>query len=329
MRARSLRIVGKAVFYSAATLAAIYFGSGLLVGWLLVRPGRRRDYDCIPNVRYGRMEPLTLHSADGLRLHAWALLSRKAAPEDWVVVLHGYRSDRCAVQNRARFFSRRGFNVLLLHFRGHGSSEAALISYGYRERKDVKAAFDFIRSLRPDARMRIGIDGISMGAAAAAYGVGHGEIDPDWMILESCYDNIRNAFTNRMSRQVGESLTPLLAWPVEIVVERLSELRADDLDPGKHLEKAKCPILVLAGDSEAVLKLVEIEYFYGCIPEPKRLVLFPGGGHGDLLASDPKRFARQVGKFLLDFARRPKPELPEKEKSAVEEPDLAPLAVEK
>src|SRR2546428_800268 len=111
MRAGSLRIVRNAVFYSAATLAAIYFGTGLIVGWLLVRPGKRRDYDCIPSVR-------------------------------------------------------------------------------------------------------LGVDGIWMGAAAAAYGVGHGEIDPDWMILESCYDNIRNAFTNRMSMRVGDSLTPLLAWPV-------------------------------------------------------------------------------------------------------------------
>src|SRR5436190_93334 len=309
MRARGLRIVGKAVFYSAATLAAIYFGSGLLIGWLLVRPGRRRDYDCIPNVRYGRMEPLTLYSADGLRLHAWVLLSRKAAQEDWVVLLHGYRSDRCAVQNRARFFSRRGFNVLLLHFRGHGSSEAALISYGYRERKDVKAAFDFIRSLRPEQRMRIGIDGISMGAAAAAYAVGHGDVDPDWMILESCYDNIRNAFANRLETRVGKSLTSILAWPVELIVEQLIQLRAEDLDPAKALEKARCPILVMAGDSEAVLRMVEIEYLYGCIPEPKRLVIFPGSGHGDLLVQDPKRYARAASAFLRDFAPR-EPQIP-------------------
>ncbi len=286
------------------------------MGWILVRPGKRRDYDCIPHVRYGKMEPLTLFTSDGLRLHAWVLLSSNATPEDWVVLLHGYRSDRCAVQNRARFFSRRGFNVLLLHFRGHGSSDPAWISYGYNERKDVKAAFDFIRSLRPGKRVRIGINGISMGAAAAAYGVGHGDIDPEWMILESCYDNIRHALANRLSARVGASLTPLLAWPVELVVEQLIELRAEDLDPGKHLEKARCPVMVLAGDSETVLKMVEIHYLYGCIPEPKRLVLFTGAGHGDLLASNPKRYAREVGRFLRDFAHCPKPHAP-KDKATV------------
>ena len=198
MNGMRLKKIGKIALWSAGFAALAYFGGGLVAGWILVRPGKRRDYDCVPGMRYGKMQPLTLLSSDGLRLHAWVLLSRKASPEDWVVLLHGYRSDRSAVQNRARFFSRRGFNVLLLHFRGHGSSDPAIISYGYNERKDVKAAFDFIRSLRPEQRMRIGIDGISMGAAAAAYAVGHGDVDPDWMILESCYDNIRNAFANRL-----------------------------------------------------------------------------------------------------------------------------------
>jgi hypothetical protein len=58
----------------------------------------------------------------------------------------------------------------------------------------------------------------------------------------------------------------------------------------------------MAGDSERVLKMVEIEYLFGCIPEPKRLVVFPGAGHEDLLALNPRRYAREVSKFLREFA---------------------------
>jgi len=47
-----------------------------------------------------------------------------------------------------------------------------------------------------------------------------------------------------------------------------------------------------------------VEYLYGCIPEPKRLMLFPGAAHEDLLAFDPRRFAKAVGGFLRDFAPR-------------------------
>jgi hypothetical protein len=85
-------------------------------------------------------------------------------------------------------------------------------------------------------------------------------------------------------------------------VERLVELRTEDLDPAKALEEAKCPILVLAGDSERVLRAVEIEYLYGCIRGPKQLALFEGAEHQDLLAYDPRRFSRAVGEFLNRYS---------------------------
>jgi len=105
---------------------------------------------------------------------------------------------------------------------GPRSRAAARSSYGYNERKDVEAAYELLRSLR------IGVSGISMGAAAAAYAVGAGGIDPDWMILESCYDNIRHALENRLALQHGDALAHWLAWPIEVVVEQLVHLRARD-----------------------------------------------------------------------------------------------------
>jgi pimeloyl-ACP methyl ester carboxylesterase len=304
----SIRSAGKKaakiLLLSTGALAAAFVGSTVLAGWLLVRPYKRRTFDSIPRIRFGKLEPLTLFASDGLRLHAWVQMSRFADPDNWVLVLHGYRSDRNSLHLRRRFFARRGYNVLLLHFRGHGSSDPARISYGYHEAKDVEAAFNFIRSLRPERQARIGIVGRSMGAAAAAYAVGKGKIDPDWMILESCYDNIHHALNNRLAMRFGDTLTSLIAWPLEFVVEHLIELRVDELDPAKALEKAHCPILLLAGDSEKVLKTVEIEYLYGCVPEPKRCVLFPGAGHEDLLAYDPRRYAKAVASFLRELAPR-------------------------
>jgi uncharacterized protein len=300
MKTERLRKIGAAVLITTGAFTATMIGTSIVMSWLLVRPSKRSRYDCVPLFRFGKLEPISLLTSDDIRLHAWVLLSRRAQPDDWVVVLHGYNSDRVASQNRARFFSRRGFNVLLLHFRGHGGSDPTRISYGFHERKDVRAAFDFILSARPQAR--IGIDGISMGAAAAAYAVGRHEVEPAWMILESCYDNIRHALSNRLALRVGSALAPIIAWPLELIVERLVELRTEELDPAKALEKATCPILVLAGDSERVLRVVEIEYLYGCIQSPKKLALFEGAAHEDLLAFDPRQYTRSVGEFLTRYS---------------------------
>jgi hypothetical protein len=59
---------------------------------------------------------------------------------------------------------------------------------------------------------------------------------------------------------------------------------------------------VLAGDSEIVLKAEEVESLFQNIPEPKRLVFFPGASHEDLLVHDPHRFIKTVDEFLREYS---------------------------
>ncbi len=40
-----------------------------------------------------------------------------------------------------------------------------------------------------------------------------------------------------------------------------------------------------------------------CIPEPKRLEVFPGVGHEDLLMCNPRRYIRAVDAFLEEFGK--------------------------
>jgi uncharacterized protein len=295
------RKTGKALFITACSIAGAFSVSTVLAAWFMVRPSKK-GYDCIPRISGGTLEPLTLTTSDKLQLHAWVQLSRRSNANSWVLLLHGYRSDREILQTRRRFFTRRGYHTLLLHFRGHGGSEAARISWGYNERKDIKAAFDFIRSLNPGQPVRIGIDGISMGAAAAVYAVAHESIRPDWMILESCYDNIRQALTNRLALHVVRPFVPIIAWPLEFVGEHLFRLRLEELNVVRALAKIQCPVLVLAGDSEKVLKRAEVELMYNSIPEPKHLIFFPGAGHEDFLVRDPRRYIKEVNRFLRKHA---------------------------
>jgi uncharacterized protein len=296
------RNAGKIFLYAASILIGASSASAVLSAWIMVKPNRKKDYDCIGGVRFGELQPLSLMTSDGIKLHAWVQLSPKATSNRWVLLLHGYRSDRDVLQTRRRFFARRGYHTLLLHFRGHGSSEAARISYGFNERKDVKEAMEFIRSLHPGQPVEIGIDGVSMGAAAAAYAVAMESIAPDWVILESCYDNIHRALANRLGQHVSGPFIPLIARPLEFVGEHVFGLPMDDLNPAKALEKIHCPVLVLAGDSEQVLKAEEVERLYLSITEPKRLVFFPGAAHEDLLVHDPRRYIKAVTDFLSEFS---------------------------
>jgi len=289
------------IYASGAFLGAFAIGS-MIAAWVMVRPGSKRNYDCIDRISFGKLEPVSLKTSDGIRLHAWVQWSHKTTRKRWVLLLHGYRSDREVLNSRRRFFIRRGYHVLLLHFRGHGGSQSTRVSYGFNERKDIKAAIDFIRLIHRKQPIEIGIDGVSMGAAAAAYAVAYEGINPDWVILESCYDNIHRALENRLEKHVPVPLVPFVARPVEFMGKHVFQLPVEDLNPTKALESIRCPVLVLAGDSEKVLKTEEVEKLFQSIPEPKRLVFFPGAEHEDLLVHDPRRFIKTVDGFLKEFS---------------------------
>jgi pimeloyl-ACP methyl ester carboxylesterase len=313
MKWRSIaRTTGKICIYVSGILTAVFAASTLVSAWWMVRPNRKKDYDCIGPIRFGKLQPVSLMTSDGIHLHAWVQLSPKAASDRWALLLHGYRSDRDVLQTRRRFFVRRGYHTLLLHFRGHGSSEATRISYGFNERKDVRAAMEFIRSLHPGQPVEIGIDGVSMGAAAAAYAVAYESVSPDWVILESCYNNIHQALANRLEQHLLHPFVPIIARPLEFVGEHVFGLPMEDLNPTKALEKIHCPVLVLAGDSEEILRAEDVEHLFKSIPPPKRLVFFPGAAHEDLLLHDPRRFIKAVKSFLSEFSptQSPNAQLP-------------------
>lgn len=296
---------GKVLLYASSSLVGAVAIGTVVSAWMMVKPSRKSNYDCIGGVQFGRLEPLSLTTSDGLKLHAWVQRSSKAEANRWVLLLHGYRSDRDVLHRRRRFFARRGYNTLLLHFRGHGSSEASHISYGFNERMDVKAAIEYIRSLEPGHPAQVGIDGVSMGAAAAAYAIAFESVNPNWVILESCYDNIRQALANRLEQRISKPFVPMIAKPLEFVGEHVFQLPMEDLNPAKALEKIHCPVLVLAGDSEKILKAEEVEHLFQSIPGPKRLAFFSGAHHEDLLAYNPRKYIKIVSGFLNRFSPPP------------------------
>ena len=63
-----------------------------------------------------------------------------------IIIFHGYRSclysDSCGGFQEAR---RCGFNVLLVHQRGHGLSDGNVITFGMKERYDVLSWIDFVK----------------------------------------------------------------------------------------------------------------------------------------------------------------------------------------
>ena len=103
-----------------------------------------------------------LKTKDGLRLCADFWTQEQAAPT--VILCHGYRISRQHLRPVAALHYARGYNILLFDFRGHGESDAAAISVGNAEVRDVEAAIAFVSRQKETLAGQIILHGFSMGA---------------------------------------------------------------------------------------------------------------------------------------------------------------------
>ena len=105
---------------------------------------------------------VTIKSYDNLNLVADYY--KNGNSKNTIILFHGYRSApqrdfSCAIE----MYYKMGLNVLLVDQRSHGRSEGRLITYGVKERHDVKSWVEYVvNTFGKD--VNIILDGLSMGA---------------------------------------------------------------------------------------------------------------------------------------------------------------------
>lgn len=210
-----------------------------------------------------------------------------------VLLLHGIRSDRRAMEGRARLLSRHGYAVLLIDLPAHGESPGEAITLGWREAAAVTAARDWMHGQRPGEKRAV--IGVSLGGASVVLGPQPGGFDA--VVLEAVYSDARQAIRNRIAMRLGDTaaaLSPLLAmqaeWRLGIPVRELS--------PIDRIAGLGAPVLVVAGGQDRHTLPAESRAMYGRARAPKSFWLLPDAAHVDFLAHDPAGYADHVLGFL-------------------------------
>ena len=110
-------------------------------------------------------ETVRFPSLDGLELEGWKIPGDPASP--WLILCHGMGSSRSDLLDIATGLNRRGFNLFLFDFRGHGGSQGRTTSFGWREQRDLEGALSFLGHQTDVPERPYGIYGISMGAVVS------------------------------------------------------------------------------------------------------------------------------------------------------------------
>jgi len=264
----------------------LFVGAMLLLAWVFQRSLIYFPFDDVPSperLGLSGVESVRLSTADGLSLGGW-FFAHPAGGATWtVVVFNGNAGNRAHRVGLAEALRGRGYQVLLLDYRGFGANPGRPTETGLIE--DARAAVAHL-STRDDVDPgRLVYFGESLGSGVA---VQLAALDPPAAMV------LRSPFTSLVD--VGRAHYPFLP------VGWLLEDRFASID---RVGEMSVPTLVVAGDRDRVVPAEQSRRLYDRMTGPKELVMLPGFDHNDPSLTDGPPLIEAVGAFLaaLDRAR--------------------------
>lgn len=239
-------------------------------------------------------EKVYITSHDGHRLCA-----KLYAPEDpkaTVVLVHGYHSKGdmdfgCVFD----FYAQKNIAVLIVYQRAHGESEGNYLTFGAKERFDVRDWCKYLVERFGEGHSII-LDGVSMGCATVLLASCLPDIPPQVKaVIGDCgYASAKG--------QIAQVIKENLHLPVFAVLPAASLLcrlhggaYLGDAEVERELKKAKIPTLFAHGAADDFVLPYNSERNYAaCTSEYKRLCIYEGSPHGLSYLDHKEEYEKEI-----------------------------------
>ena len=241
-------------------------------------------------------ERVYITSQDGLQLAGDWHAGEPGHPVH--ICCHGYRGmgvrDFCG---GAQTLLGRGDTVLFIHQRGQGDSQGHTMTFGIREREDVRLWAEYCAKRCPDTPLFL--HGISMGAATVLMTSALPLPKAVKGILADCpYDVPKDIITLTAKKSAG----PLagLLWPFLCVGAFLFArgLRFDHVCCHEAVKRTPVPILIIHGEDDRFVPAYMSEPMAAANPARVTRFTFPDAGHGMSYLMDTPRYQRITRDFI-------------------------------
>ena len=239
-------------------------------------------------------ERVFIRASDGLRLSARYYEGSKNAP--LVIFFHGYRSnaihDGCGLHAVARSL---GYRILLCDQRAHGESEGRCLTFGVKERWDVKCWAEYAAARFPDTP--IFLSGISMGAAtvlmAASLPLPRAVVG----VLADCPYSSPKEIIMKVIGEMG--LPPKLIYPLV----RLGALLYGGFDPNgadavRAVRMKTPPLLIVHGTADSFVPAAMSSAIDAAAACTHTLVLVEGADHGKSFTVASELYVKTMTDFF-------------------------------
>lgn len=217
-----------------------------------------------------------------------------------VLMLHGYTSTRYGVLQYADPFWRRGCDLLVYDARGHGESSDAYHTYGYYEKFDGQAAYEWLLQKTGLSTTDAGIIGVSYGAATSLQMV---PLIPDaaFVVADSAYQDLRTIVVYQAAEQFGKWTRPF-APGAFFITQLRANFDIDDVSPQNAVSGAGMPILLVHARADTFTPPANSEAIYAhSNPATTELHITDyGTAHARSILDDYEAYKALVDNFLDD-----------------------------
>ena len=225
-------------------------------------------------------EDVWFTTADGYRINGWFFESKMRPSTATVVFFHGNSGNITDVGWLGQWFAQRGFDALLVDYRGYGASEGEQGSE-WDLYADGDAAVAFVtqeKHVRPE---KIVLYGTSLGTTVVADVGSRQQVGA--LIIESGLSSASSLANHRF-------------WWLP---QKLHFLGKNGFESARKLASVRAPVLIVHGDPDPVVPTSEGRILFEAANQPKRLLIFPGAGH-NVFGSVGDPYLNQVAEFIRE-----------------------------
>ena len=238
-----------------------------------------------------------VQSHDGLKLHGCWI--EAAQPIGTMILFHGYRSTYLIDFSEIyQLYHSRGYNLLLVSQRAHGSSQGKYITFGVMESRDVEKWLQWHnRSIGP---IPVFICGMSMGSATVMYAAGNPLPENVVGMTADCgFTSPYDIMLHVASKRVGNFLANAIMPMVNFWTKKLAGFGLKDCSSEETLKRSRLPILMIHGLEDDFVPCEMSRRGYACCQAPKELILVEKAGHGTSFLYDRNRVEDALIHFFV------------------------------
>jgi pimeloyl-ACP methyl ester carboxylesterase len=280
---------------AAAVLGICWWGSGVVL-----YPPAMSPMWVFPEQFGLKYEKISFKTPDGIELKGWFIPST-SGDKRTLIMCHGWGDNKGELLKQTYFLNENaGFNLMYFDFRSHGESAGEITTIGGLETIDFGAAVAWLRANKPDYADRVGVFGLSMGAAVTVAAMPD-HPDLRCAVVESPYSDYRGVVTRWTWNNLRIPRFPLIPIAMWILRHRVGNPKVDSFNPveaAPHISPR--PLFVIGGEKDDLMPEYDVRRVFDAAREPKQLWIVPGAHHAKCREAAGIEFDTRVSGF---FAR--------------------------